>query len=810
MAGTNRRAQPAPPRRSSRSSRARQPEPKAKRRFFDYPRSGYTGLHRWMPSWRFMLGSFLTGVFLVAGALVAAYAKVQPPDPSADIFAQTTTVYYADTVNADGSTTPGEVMGTFADQKREIVDFATLPKYVGDAVVASEDRTFYTNSGVDLKGIARALVNNLSGGATQGASTLTQQYVERYYVNKTTSDYLGKFNEALLAVKISRQDSKEEILGRYLNTIYFGRDSYGIQAAAQSYFGVNAADLTISQAALLSGVIPSPNNWDPAVSPEKAEQKWNRVLDNMVEDGWITAEERAAQTFPATVEYTRSETYRGPAGYLLEMVRDEIIANVPSITDESLDRGGYKIVTTIQKPVQDQAVAAVDSLTNGTLAGGAVPSDRMKIAIASVDPADGGIVALYGGKDYLEDSINRATFGDGIQAGSTFKPFALVAGLENGIPLSKTYNGASPQTFGDWTVNNFSGQGFGQIDLVKATEQSVNTVYAQLNIEVGPEKTADVAVRAGITTPVEENRANVLGTNGVHPLDMAGAYATFAAEGWQADPFIVRSITNPDDTVAYQGGEDRTQKFQADVMADTTYAMTQVVESGSAEQWVKPLGKAIAGKTGTSQDNKSAWFVGFTPTLSTAVAFSQVGEDGKSQETITPFGTKANGRSITEITGGTWPSALWAAYMGPVLDMPQFAKDDEFPPRANVGPTPTASPTATETPTEAPSEPAAPAQVTVPSGLNDKLEADATSALLQNGLVPAVTSEYSDSVTKGRVIRTDPGGGTTLDTGSTVTLVISLGKKTVETPAPTPTSTPAPTPSETAQGQANPNPNPNP
>lgn len=802
MAGTNRRAQTAPPRRSTRgSSRARQPEPKGKRRFFDYPRSGYTGLHRWLPSWRFMLGTFLTGIFLVAGALVAAYAKVQPPDPSAEIFSQTTTVYYADTVNADGSTTPGEVMGTFADQKREIVDYASLPEYIGNAVVASEDRTFYTNSGVDLKGIARALVNNVSGGATQGASTLTQQYVERYYVNKTTSDYLGKFNEALLAVKISRQESKEEILGRYLNTIYFGRDSYGIQAAAQSYFAVNAADMTVSQAALLAGIIPSPNNWDPSVSPEKAEQRWNRVLDIMVEDGWLTSAERAEQQFPTVTTYTRSETYRGPTGYLLQMVRDEILAKVPSITDESLNRGGYKIVTTIQKPVQDQAVAAVNSLYDGTLAEGATPNERMKVAVTSIDPADGGIVALYGGKDYLEDTINRATYGDGVQAGSTFKPFALVAGLEQGIPLSKTYNGASPQEFGDWKVNNFSGQDFGDIDLVKATEQSVNTVYAQLNLEVGPEKTADVAVRAGITTtPVETNRANVLGTAGVHPLDMADAYATFAAQGWHADPFIVRSIANPDDSVAYQSDAERKQVFQPDVMADATYAMTQVVENGSAKQWVKPLGKAIAGKTGTSTDNKSAWFVGYTPTLATAVAFSQVAEDGKSQETITPFGLKANGRPIEEITGGTWPSALWAAYMGPVLDMPQFAKDNEFPPRANVGPTPTVSATPTETPTEAPVE-QAPVQVAVPSNLVDKLEADATAAVLQAGLVPNVTSEYSDTVTKGRVIRTDPGSGTSLDTGATVSLVVSLGPKPVETPAPTVAPTPSATPTQAAQGQ---------
>ncbi|WP_448630789.1 penicillin-binding transpeptidase domain-containing protein [Cellulomonas soli] len=421
----------------------------------------------------------------------------------------------------------------------------------------------------------------------------------------------------------------------------------------------------------------------------------------------------------------------------------------------------------------------------------------MKVAVATVDPADGAIVALYGGKDYLVDAINRATYGDGVQAGSTFKPFTLVAALESGIPLTSTYDGNSPRTFGDWTLQNFSNTDFGTIDLVKATAQSVNTVYAELNIEVGPEKTVDVATRAGITTPMLANPANVLGTNGVHPLDMAAAYATFAAQGWQADPFIVRSMTNPDDTLAYQGGSERSQKFKADVMADATYAMTQVVETGSGKQWVKPLGKPVAGKTGTSTENKSAWFVGYTPTLATAVAFSQVAEDGKGQDTITPFGLDSRGRKIEEITGGTWPSALWAAYMGPVLDMPQFSKVTEFPPRANIKATASPTPTMSETPVEVPTEPPAPVQVAVPSNLVDKLEADATAAVLTAGLSPVVTSEYSDTVTKGRVIRTDPGSGAMVDTGAPVSLVISLGPKPAETPAPQP-AVPGETPSAAA------------
>ncbi|WP_407345180.1 transglycosylase domain-containing protein [Pengzhenrongella phosphoraccumulans] len=756
-------------------------------RLIDYPRAGKTGVRHWLPSWRLVLGVVITAGFLLLGLVVAAYASTTIPKASEFAQAQTTTVYYAN--NADGS--QGAVMGTFAEQKREIIDATTLPPFVGHAVVASEDSSFYENSGVDPVGIARALVNNVKGGATQGASTITQQYVERYYNGKTTSDYVGKFKEALLAVKISQSEDKDVVLGNYLNTIYFGRGTYGIQAASKAYFGVEAKDLTVSQGALLAGIIPSPSNWDPKVNPEKAQQRWERVLDRMVLGGWLTAEERTAQVFPETIEPTTSQTFAGPQGYLLAMVRNELVKKA-SLTEDQINRVGLKVVTTIEQPLQASAEAAVTSLRDGTLAGEA-PNPAMRVGITSIDPADGAIVALYGGPDYIASAQNAATQ-DRAQAGSTFKPFALVAGLENGVSLSDTFSGHSPMKVDGWdaakpTVRNFGpggGESFGTIDLVKATAQSVNTVYAQLNVQVGPEKTAEVAHRAGVATDIVNVPSNVLGSDAVHPLEMANAYATFAAQGYHSTPFIVREASYlKDGTVAYQGAGTREQVFAPEVMADATYAMTQVVETGSGKKWVKPLKRPIAGKTGTSSDVKSAWFIGFTPQIATAVAFYQPTADGKGEDSIGGFG------GVSEITGGTWPAKLWAAYMKPVFEQPKYSAVVEFPARSNVNKkkatsTATSTPTADPVPTETPS--AAPTEAKVPAGLVGMARADAEAAIINAGLQPGVTEAVDATVPKGRVISASPAAGASVVPGSTVAILISLG----------PTVAPAPTPAAAA------------
>jgi membrane peptidoglycan carboxypeptidase len=734
-----------------------------------------------------MLGSILAVGFLGAGAVVGAYAYTQVPDPADDTRAQTTTVYYAN--NPDG--TPGPVMGTFAAQKRTLVTYSTLPEYVGQAVAAAEDKTFFTNnSGISITGMGRAFLNNLQGGATQGGSTLTQQYVERYYVDKTTTDYVGKFKETLLAIKIAKSESKSEIMERYLNTIYFGRDSYGIQAAAQAYFAVDAKDLTREQAAMLAGIIPSPNNWDPAKSPQKAEARWNIVLDSMEEQGWLTAAERAPMVFPPTAEYQRSETMRGPVGYLLEKVRDELKLDPLAFTDDEINRRGLKVVTTIQQPLQAAAEGQVAAFRAGTLPkqDGATPNELTRISLSSVDPKDGAIVAMYGGADFLTDQKNTVTY-DNVQPGSTFKPFTLIAGLEQGVGLNTQFDGRTPQEFGDWKVNNFPGGRFGSIDLVDATAQSVNTVYAQLNLQVGPEKTAEVAERAGIPAPVDTNRANVLGTATLKPLNMLGAYATIASGGTRVDPYIVRTVTNADGSVAFEHKDPTERAFAPDVIADATYAMTQVVEKGSGKTWIKPLDRPIAGKTGTTQDNKAAWFIGFTPNVVTEVSFSQVSPDDlATQVSISPIG------KVENITGGTWPAFLWQSYMTDVFAQPHYAAVVDFPPRANVGAKPSAPPSSEPTePTEPTEEPTqqAPTEVAVPSGLDGKLEADATASLVNAGLSANVVSEPSDTVTAGRVIRVDPKSGTMLAGGTPVTLVVSSG------PKPQPTQTPPPPPPTT-------------
>ncbi|MGY4644376.1 transglycosylase domain-containing protein [Cellulomonas sp. URHB0016] len=824
MAGTHpRRAAPARSRRSTRNRPSSATPGSAgtgaaaaagpKRRFFDYPRSGYHGLHRWLPSWRVSVGVLIGMFFLGAGAAVAAYASVKvPTDIGDDVKSQTTTVYYAP--NPDGTQ---DVMGTFSVQNRQIVPYASLPKYVGDAVVAAEDRTFFDNTGVDLKGMARAFwynVHKSSNARAQGGSTLTQQFVERYYVDKTTTDYVGKAKEAILAVKVTQSMDKTAILEGYLNTIYWGRDAYGIQAAAQAYFKKDAKDLTVSEAAMLAGIIPSPNNWDPEKSLEKSTARWTIVMDSMEEIGAISPADRAAQKFPDTwVPYQRPNAMVGPQGLLLQMVRNELQKPPLSLKDEEIDRRGYKVVTTIQKPLQDQAVAAGAGFSAGSLEGqdGAVPNARTKVTISSVDPKTGGIVALYGGPNDEADQTNHATY-DNIQPGSTFKPFTLIGALESGIPLSKHYNGASPQKLKGWdpadpnaTVRNFGagkGEQFGDIDLVDATAESVNTVYAQLNLEIGADKTVDVATRAGIVrTTVPNVPSNVLGTTDAKALDMVSAYATIASGGTRIPPHIVASVANSDDSTAYQADTTGTKVFEADVIADTTYAMQQVVEDdkGTGHDWIKPLGRPIAGKTGTTSLNKAAWFVGFTPNIATEVSLFQYGPDGTSQESIEAFGKDKRGRAIKEITGATWPAFVWATYMKQAFTLPQYSQVVEFPPRANVnkgGATSTAVPeeTATEEPVEEATQ-QAPQTVAVPN-VDGKLEADATAVLVGQGLSASVVTEPSDSVSAGRVIRADPKVGAQVPAGSSVTIVVSTGPKPQQTQPPPADPPPTPTPTE--------------
>ncbi|PFG34716.1 transglycosylase domain-containing protein [Sanguibacter antarcticus] len=743
----------------------------SKRKFFDYPRSGKGPIHRWLPSWRVVVGTGLTVIALVVGLVLAAYASITVPK-SADEFAlaQASKVYYADGVTE---------MATYADQNREIIESEEIPEHVKQAVVASEDGSFYENSGIDPMGMARALIGNLKGGRVTGGSTITQQYVERYYKGSTTSDYAGKVEEVLMAVKIDRQQDKDQILTGYLNTIYFGRGANGIQTAALLYFGVPASELTVAQAALIAGVIPNPTGWDPRNDPEKAESRWEYVVGRMVEKGFLTQAERDALVYPEAVPFVQENKLAGPKGYLLDMVTRELDSDA-AIDEEDLLTGGLTIVTTIDKGIQDQAEQAIANMATDS-------SPNLVKTIVTIDPATGGYLALYAGADYTTTQFNGATQGTA-QAGSTFKPFALMAGLEAGKTLYDTFDGNSPKSFGEYEVANFAYKDYGVVTLEKATAESINTAYIELNEEIGPENTVDVAVRAGVPADgLESNLANVLGTATVRPVDMASAYATFAAQGVRHEAHILASVSRGG-AVTYTPPNTPQQEFQAPDVAELTYALTKVVEEGSGKA-ASALGVPIAGKTGTSQDNKSAWFVGYTPQFVTAVTLYQSGEGGV-QETITPFGgvSAENG-----VTGGTIPVQVWTDYMGMVLEGREVV---QFPARTKVtkptyAPTqePTYEPTEEAT-TEAPEDETA----TVPNGLVGRSRNNAESAVRAAGLNSSITEAYDSDVKKGNVISVVPGEGSETAIGSTVSIVVSKGPDQSSIPTQEPTEEPEPEP----------------
>ncbi len=651
---------------------------------------------------RIGIGALVAGLVAFTAGAIGLFVKYQSlPDLNASSFAlyQSSTLYYS-----DGET----VMATLGEAEREIVPSEDISDNMKNAIVAAEDRTFWENSGVDVMGTARALYRTIVKGDKQGGSTITQQYVERYYSGTTVTDIPGKIEEALMALKVGATQDKDEVLTNYLNTIYFGRGAYGVEKAAEEYFGKSAADLTVSESALLAGIVPAPSAWDPRLSPDKAEQRWNYVLDGMVATGKLTQEERDAQEFPTVIDYEQSSTYAGPTGYLIQAALDEVVADT-DYTMEDIETLGLSITTTISTTHQAAAETAVADMADDH-------ADNLRVAAVTVDAETGAITSMYGGADYLTVQRNAVTQ-DIAQAGSTFKPFALIAALSQGIGLGSEYLANNNMTLEGYEnpVRNFGGVNYGVVDLVEATQKSINTAFVQLTNDVGPENVMNTAIEAGIpedTTDLNSNPSVVLGAAAPHPLDMASAYATIASGGIRTDAYMVQSIADSEGETTYEHEAVSRRVFDEDVIADTTYAMQQVVKYGSGKT-ANSLGRDIAGKTGTSNDNKSAWFVGFTPQIVGAIALYQVGEDG-SVENITPFG------GYSQITGSTVPTDVWTEMMGPILD--EYPAES-FPARANVGtdiliepteePSPTPTPEVTET-TEAP-EPSPSETTTAPS-----------------------------------------------------------------------------------------------
>ena len=595
---------------------------------------------------KWVLGIIGALLALGIGAFAYLYATTEIPQPESIAVAENTTVYYAD------GTTP---IGTFSEQNREIIDCSVLPDYVGQAVVASEDRSFYTNRGIDLVGIARAFWNNLTTGSRQGGSTITQQYAERYYLGETTS-YLGKAREAILALKIAQAQDKDQVLCNYMNTIYLGRGTYGIQAAAKAYFGKDAKDLTMPEAAMIAGIIPSPSSWDPAVDPEQAQARFTRVLRIMQEDGYITAQEQQEAQFPQTIEYTQQNSYQGANGYLLQMVRDELTGD-GTFSAEQLDTGGYAIVTTIDKSKQDLMYSVVSPAQNGMQ--GVIP-DGMEFGAISVNAKDGSIISVYAGEDYLTKQLNQATQSV-YEIGSTMKPMALLGAIQEGVNLDTVFNGNSPRKFDGIAdpVGNFGNMSYGNVNLYTATAQSLNTVYMDVQAKLGTQRIAEIAKEAGAESDALDgtNPFTVLGNNALTTKDVARMYATIANQGNRPNIHIVSSVKNTDGEDIYKAPTETTQVFDANDTALVTKAMTGTVQNGTATEALA-VGHNLAMKTGTANDSYAASAVGFTPSVVSVFAMWYPDANGNPQE-VPAFGGWSG--------GSDYPVHLFTQYMTQAL-----------------------------------------------------------------------------------------------------------------------------------------------
>ncbi len=624
-----------------------------------------------------------TGIVIGIGFLVFLLLVIfyPIPEPNEIAIAESGEVLYS-----DGQT----VIGQFGEVTRTFIPLSEVPIDTQHAVLAAEDRDFYEHGAIDIVGIARAFWNNLTSDSTQGGSTITQQYVKNMFLTQEQT-YIRKFKELIISVKIEFVMTKDEILEGYLNTIYFGRGAYGIEAASQAYYAHPTNTQTTAEGAAIAGIIQSPNNYDPEVNPEALQNRFDYVVAGMVSEGWLTQPEADALVLPAFAPKSSGNRYGGQVGYILETVRDELLDS--GFTEAQLDGSGLRVVSTIDKQAQDAVVATVEQ--NGPSSG----TDGLRVGIAAVEPGSGAILAIYGGPDYVTSSLNNATRARG-QAGSTFKPYALAAAFEDGISLDSMWDGNSPRTISGYTLENEGNTSYGTVTLLKATEQSINTPFVDVSDTVGVDKVIDAALRAGLpsdTPGIEENLTFVLGTASPTPLEMAATYTTFATRGMYKEPTIIKEVLL-DDSVQYvppEGGEER---FDVVIMDNVNYALQSVVNNGTGSK-ASALGRPAAGKTGTTDDNKSAWYVGYTPQVVAAVMMVKEDENGNP---VTLSGTGG----LEQVYGSSFPLSMW---LGFAQDFHEGKAVEEFVDPARLPgtnnpptPTPTASPTPTESPTPSP------------------------------------------------------------------------------------------------------------
>ncbi|MFC8986833.1 penicillin-binding protein [Streptomyces sp. SID9913] len=675
--------------------------------------TGRTGIRR-LFTWKKLLGTFFTLCLLGMGAFIVLYMMIDIPEGNADAKRQSNVYKYSD----------GSMMARDGEVNREVVDLARIPKAVQRTFVAAENKTFYQDAGVDIRGTTRGLVNTLSGKGAQGGSTITQQYVKNYYLTQDQT-VSRKLKELVISLKLDREKSKDYILAGYINTSYYGRNAYGIQAAARAYYRVDAEDLTVEQGAYLAALLQAPSQYDWAVASETGRKlvtdRWNYVLDNMVEQGWLDAGERSGMKFPVPKEPQGDPGMAGQTGYLVHAansaLKQQLVAEGTAEdakhADALVDAGGWTITLNIDKKKQKALEKAVKTQLTDELD----PKKRkvdadIQAGAVSVDPKTGAVVAMYGGQDYLKHYVNNATRAD-YQPASTFKPVILAAALEeeaetqDGEPIgaNTVYDGTSERQVVDggrkvgFAPENEDDGNYGDITVQTAMNKSVNSVFAQMGVDVGMPKVMETAGKLGMAVEdLEAVPAQTLGSMGASPLRMAGVYATLDNHGKKTTPTIVKSAEHRSRTVTMPDaiGEQVISREAADTV---TSVLTGVVDDGTARRAVRdnPLrnGQQVAGKTGTSDNNKSAWFAGFTPDLVTTVGL--FGEDDKPpHKQVEMYGAGGNDR----VNGGGYPARIWAAYTFGV--MKETSKFD-LRTRQGAAVKPTRSPSAGESPSQSPS-----------------------------------------------------------------------------------------------------------
>ena len=604
-----------------------------------------------VPLWRRRWLRRLIWIVLVVAALgttvfAVLLARTEVPSPNELATSEATIVYYADGKNE---------IGRLGESTRRSVPLAEIPVDVQMAVLAAEDRDFYNHGGISPIGIARAAFNNVTGGNTQGGSTITQQYAKIAFLTQDRT-WDRKIREALLAFKLETIVSKEQILEDYLNTIYFGRNANGIEAASIAYFGKPVSEINFEEAAVLAAVIKSPSGLSPEEDLKGLKARWAYVLDSMVDMGSITQGQRDSARFPEITEFRQKDRLGGQVGFLLTAVEKQLLAQ--GFDQEEIQRGGLEVISSFDRRAQRSAQRAVRE--NGPTSG----TEGLRIGLAAVRPGTGEVVAMYGGKNFIDDQINNATR-PFAQAGSTFKPFALAAALEQGVPLNSLWNGNSPATVNGYTFSNYGDNSYGTVSLLQATELSINSAYVELEADIGVGSVAEAAMKAGI--PAQTPGMNldaldltfVLGTASPSGLDVAHAYATFANEGTRTQTTFIKRVVGSNGGLLYEYEPVLTSEFSSDVANTVNYALQKVVTAGTGKAALA-LDRPAGAKTGTTDDNKSAWFAGYTPQLAAAVLMAKEDSSGM------PISMSGTG-GLRTVTGGSFPAAMWTAFMRDAL-----------------------------------------------------------------------------------------------------------------------------------------------